>query len=160
MIRAAATLILLAAPAAAESCDTWQFDWLEGEGGSAPAAHICAETVTGRNATLILHCGGPSEFNLYYDDGGSGAPPGGDPDWVGQLTFASGEISLTEDTAYMAMDSTLHVPVRYRAALYELLRNGDELRLTPSDPQILAQSFTLKGSARALQALLPECAWD
>ena len=153
-------LLALAAatPLHAADCDAWKAEVWEVEGGKALTAHICTPATGGdREPMLYLQCGEEGAFALRFDDGGKGDPPGGNPDWSGNVVFSDEKTRLDVTMTYEAMDGVLYAPAAFSGPLFALLRDGGEITLTPDEQAFKARRFTLKGSSAALARLGPTC---
>jgi hypothetical protein len=150
--------LLLGGPAHAQSCGSWIAEVWETEGGEAMTAHVCAPSDTGREPMIFVQCDGPEAYAVFYDDGGEGAPPGGDPDYTGDVTFSAGDTTLTQPMTYQGLDGTLYAAAPEGEVLDLLLRGGGELAIAPADAGLRAHSFTLEGAVDALDQILSDCA--
>jgi hypothetical protein len=148
--------VLVGPVRAQSSCESWIAELWETEGGEAMTAHACAPSATGRDALLFVQCDGPETYAIFYDDGGEGAPPGGDPDYAGVFTFTTEDVELTLNMTYQGLDGTYYVSMPKRQ-LENLFSSGPDVVVDPADEEIHGRNFVLLGSGTALEQILADC---
>lgn len=138
-------------------CDAWTAEIWEVEGGTAMTAHICAKSGGERQPMLYLHCGQLGMLSLNYNDGGSGAPPGGNDEYKGVFGFAAGVIQIEAELSYQAMDGVLTADIPKDGPFAALLKSGKAITVTSPVKDFGSATFSLAGAPQALATLQSTC---
>ena len=145
------------APAMAQNneCSEWKFALEQEEVGKVWSASICAPEKSAKetgDTFLSLNCMG-SSINLRYMPVVEGDFENQKRDFV--FSNGAGQVSLR--LAYEAMDGAFAGDLATNGKLVALLRKGAELTVTDPGGKVPVKRFSLKGSGKALAALVAKC---
>jgi hypothetical protein len=152
MRRLLLALALIAVPGAALAAG-WTAEMQEDEGGSVMVAYVTAEPDGAITPTLRLICAGSEGVMLRYempsDDGG----PGSEADFL----FENEHDQVKMHMVYEDMDGAFAAYFPKTDPVIPLLENGKDVFISEASGNYPAQSFSLKGSTKAIQTVLKGC---
>jgi hypothetical protein len=135
-------------PARAATC-SWSAEMQDDEGGSVMTASVCGGPR--QDAHLILTCLG--QLRLSYDLGPSG--PELQPGISGSFEFSAGGKTATRELNLEAMYNYFVLPLTPTDPVLAML--GATGEVTVSSAEYGENSFTLKGSSKAIRKVLASC---
>ena len=145
------SLILLSAPALAAG--SWTAQMEEDEGGSVMVASVAGDTSGGVTPMLRVMCAGDEGVNLRYETAADTVQPGSEADF----TFENESSQVKKHMQYEEMDGAFAAYFSPADPLVALLKTGDEVFVSESSGNYPAQTFSLKGSSKAIASLLKTC---
>ncbi len=152
----AVALWLLATPTFAAT--SWVAQMEEDEGGPVMVASISADgDGGGRPAMLRVMCGGDGQLDIRYDLGASEGELSGQPGNSEDFVFENEQSKETRTMNYEDMDGAFAVYVAKNDALVTLLQNGSDVFISASVGNYATQSFSLRGSTKAIAKVLGSC---
>ncbi len=154
ILRGLLALVLASTPVFAQDRPRWSAELWATEGGEELVAAVTARVAAGDELvpTLAIMCG----FWLRYDPG----PIAGDVDWTGQsatFEFDFGDRSLERELNYEAMDGMFAASLRTDDPLIDALQAGTSVTVLMPNGGIDEQTFSLAGSAAAIDELGRSC---
>lgn len=152
MRRVALCLMLLLLPSAAFA-GGWTAQMEDDEGGPTMVASVSADADGAVTPELRLMCAGDEGVMLRYLTAADTVQPGSEADFL----FENENSQLTEHMVYEDMDGAFAAYFPPSDPIVEFLRTGQEVFISESSGNYPAQSFSLKGSTKAINALLQTC---
>jgi hypothetical protein len=144
--------LLLAGPAfAAEG--GWSAQMEEDEGGSVLVASVTAAAEGGVTPELRLMCAGDEGVMLRYLTAADTVAPASEADF----RFENESAQLTRHMQYEEMDGAFATYFPPSDPMIAFLRSGDEVFISEASGNYPAQTFSLKGSSKAIASLLKTC---
>lgn len=152
-------LLLAAGPAFAEDKPAWEAALWSMEEGEMLVASVTSAVPSGDELvpTLALMCGAPGEYYLRYDAGPS---PDDSMDWEGQsatFEFSSGQEHIERELQFEAMDGMWAMPLPVDDPLMGVIEAGDELLVLMPNGGVNENTFSLKGSSKAIAEVRKSC---
>jgi len=146
-----ALLLLPAAAFAAE--DKWTAQMEEDEGGPVMVASIDGPAVGDVVPSLRMMCAGDEGVNLRFSTSAESAEPGSEADFL----FENESTQVTKHMQLEDMDGAFAAYFPPSDPLLALLKTGDQVSVSETAGNYPAQTFPLKGSSKAIAALLKTC---
>jgi len=144
--------LLLAGPAfAAEG--SWSAQMEEDEGGSVLVASVSAAADGGVTPELRLMCAGDQGVMLRYLTVADTVAPGSEADF----RFENENSQLTRHMQYEDMDGAFAAYFPPSDPMIAFLKTGEEVFISETSGNYPAQTFSLKGSSKAIAKLLKTC---
>jgi hypothetical protein len=131
----------------------WTAETEADEGGPAMVASVSAAPDGGVTPTLRLMCAGDRGVMLRYLTAADTVQPGSEADFL----FENENSQLTEHMVYEDMDGAFAAYFPPSDPMIEFLRTGADVFISETTGNYRAQSFSLKGSTKAINALLRSC---
>lgn len=152
MRRALLCLALFMLPTAAFA-DGWTAQMEEDEGGSVMVAQVLATPQGDVTPALVMMCGDTGQVNLRYS-----MPIGdGEPAREADFLFENESTQAKLHMGFEEMDGAFAAYVAKSDPIVTLLQTGEEVFVSESSGNYPAQTFTLKGSSKAIATLLRAC---
>ena len=152
MRRAVLCLAVLLLPSAALA-EGWTAQMEEDEGGPAMVASITAPADGGVTPELRLMCAGSEGVMLRYLTAADTVSPGSEADF----RFENENSQITAHMQYEDMDGAFAAYFPPTDKMVEFLKTGEEVFISEASGNYPAQTFPLKGSSKAIDALLRTC---
>ena len=147
-------LVLLLPDGALGADPAWTAQLEEDEGGPVMVASVEATPGEGELIPrLRLMCGGSDRVVLRYETPTEGAGPDSEADFL----FENEISQVTKHLAYEDMDGAFAGDFPLIDPIFDLLRTGADVTVSASTGNFPAQAFSLKGSSKAIAALLKTC---
>ena len=150
MRRAVLCFALMLLPTAAFA-EGWTAGMQEDEGGEVMVAQVLAAPQGDITPSLVMMCGDPGQVDLRYS-----MPvdqPGSEADFLFENESTQGKLHMT----FEEMDGAFAAYIPEADPIVKLLQTGDEVFVSESSGNYPAQTFTLKGSGKAITTLLKDC---
>lgn len=151
MNRLLLALALIALPASALAAG-WTAEMQEDEGGPVMVAYVTADPVGELTPALRLMCGG-EDVALRYEMAGGGGSPGSEADFL----FENERDQATLHMVYEDMDGAFAAYFPKTDPVIALLKTGADVFISETTGNYPAQSFSLKGSTKAIETLFDAC---
>ncbi len=135
------------------ACATWTVGMVEDEGGEVLTAQACSSDRP--DAYLVISCFSGSLFVRY--DLGLGAEASPELDEVTDVTFSTGSDAVTIAMDYQAMDGMHAADAGLDDPLIQLLKAGDTVTISDVPGRYPVKTYSLEGSAVALDKLVAGC---
>jgi hypothetical protein len=146
-------LALMLLPTAADAADRWTAQMEEDEGGSVMVASISAAAAGSVTPMLRVMCAGDEGVMLRYETAADTVQPGSEADF----TFENESTQVKKHMQYEDMDGAFAAYFPPADPIVMLLKTGDEVFVSESSGNYPAQTFQLKGSSKAIDAVLKSC---
>lgn len=131
----------------------WIAQMQEDEGGSVMVASVSAAADGDVTPELELMCAGDEGVNLRYLSSADTVSPGSEADF----SFENENSKLTLHMLYEDMDGAFAAYFPPSDKMIEFLKTGDEVFISESSGNYPAQTFSLKGSTKAIETVLKGC---
>lgn len=131
----------------------WTAQMEEDEGGPAMVASVTAAPDGGVTPTLRLMCAGEDGVMLRYLTAADTVEPGSEADF----RFENESSRLDEHMVYEDLDGAFAAYFPPSDPMIAFLKTGAEVFISETTGNYPAQTFSLKGSSRAIDALLRTC---
>jgi hypothetical protein len=151
MKRLLLALAVIAMPSVAFA-EGWTAEMQEDEGGPVMVAYVSAEPVGEVTPTLRLMCAG-EDVNLRYEMASEDGTPGSEADFL----FENEHDQVTLHMVYEDMDGAFAAYFAKTDAVIALLETGKDVFISEASGNFPAQSFSLKGSTKAISTMLKNC---
>jgi hypothetical protein len=135
------------------AADGWTAEMQEDEGGPVMVASVTAAAVGDVTPELELMCAGDEGVNLRYLSSADTVAPGSEADF----SFENESAKLTKHMQYEEMDGAFAAYFPPKDPMVAFLQTGDEVVISEASGNYPAQTFTLKGSSKAIAKLLKAC---
>ena len=132
----------------------WVAQMEEDEGGAVMTASVEAPADGDVTPALRLTCAGDAGLGLRYQMAAADGAPGSE----GEFLFENESTQARLHMAYEDMDGAFAAYFPPADPVVELLETGAVVYVSESSGNYPAQSFSLKGSSRAIAKLLSTCA--
>ena len=132
---------------------SWVAQMEEDEGGPVLVASVTAAAVGDLTPELRLMCAGTEGVNLRYLTSTGTASSGSEADFQ----FENEAAKLTRRMRLEEMDGAFATYVQPSDPMIGLLQTGNEVTIAEASGNYPAQTFTLKGSSKAIAKLLKTC---
>jgi hypothetical protein len=152
MRRIVICLTLMLFPGAALAAEGWIAEMEEDEGGPVMVAYVEAAPTGDVTPMLRTMCFG-GDFTLRYETSTITLEPGTEADFV----FKNESTQITKHMALEEMDGAFAAYFPASDPMVALLKTGTDVTVTESKGIMPAQSFSLKGSSKAIATLLKNC---
>lgn len=146
-------LVLIMLPVPAFAAESWTAQMEDDEGGPAMVASIGAAPDHGVTPMLRVMCAGEDGVMLRYETTADTVEPGSE----GDFTFENESTQVKMHMQYEEMDGAFAAYFPPADPMIALLRTGDEVFVSDSSGNYPAQTFQLKGSSKAIDAVLKSC---
>ena len=153
MRRAMLCFAVLLLPSATFAADGWTAQMEEDEGGPAMVASIVGAADGSVTPELRLQCAGSEGVMLRYLTAADTVSPGSEADFL----FENENSQITKHMQYEDMDGAFAAYFPPKDPMVSLLQTGDEVFISEASGNYPAQTFTLKGSSKAIAKLLKTC---
>lgn len=150
MRRFALCIVLCLLPQAAFAAG-WTAQMEEDEGGPVMVASVTGEADGDLQPTLRMMCG--DGVNLRYEMASDAASPGSEADF----RFENEHDQITLHMIYEDMDGAFAAYFPVTDPMIGLLEDGKDVFISETAGNYPAQSFSLRGSTKAITALLKAC---
>ena len=152
MRRAVLCFALMLLPTAALA-EGWTAGMQEDEGGEVMVAQVLAPPQGDITPALVMMCGDTGQVNLRYS-----MPIGeGEPASEADFLFENESTQAKLHMRFEEMDGAFAAYVPEADPIVKLLQTGAEVLVSESSGNYPAQTFTLKGSSKAIATLLKAC---
>lgn len=146
-------------PSRAENSGGWTAELWTLEEGEALVASVSIGSGEGDEIvpTLALMCADKGAYNLRYD---AGPQPDDSMDWTGQsatFEFSAGGAHVERELDFEALDGMWATTVAITDPLVRLIEANSELVVLMPNGGVGANTFTLKGSSRAIAQMRASC---
>jgi hypothetical protein len=131
----------------------WTAQIEEDEGGPAMVASVSADPDDHTTPMLRLMCAGDQGVMLRYLTAADTVEPGSEADF----RFENEDTQLDEHMVYEDMDGAFAAYFPPSDPMIAFLKTGAEVFISEATGNYPAQSFSLKGSTKAINALLRTC---
>jgi len=148
-----AVMMSFATGAAVAAGSGWTAQMQEDEGGSVMVASVTAAAVGDVTPELELMCAGDEGVNLRYLSSAETVSPGSEADF----SFENESAKLAMHMQYEEMDGAFAAYFQPSDPMIAFLQTGDEVVISEASGNYPAQTFTLKGSSKAIAKLLKTC---
>lgn len=152
MRRAVLCFALMLLPSAAFA-EGWTAQMQEDEGGEVMVAQILAEPQGDITPALVLMCGDLGQVNLRYSMPIGDAQPASEADFLFENESTQAKLHM----GFEEMDGAFAAYVPQADPIVTLLQTGEDVFVSESSGNYPAQTFTLKGSSKAIATLLKAC---
>ena len=133
--------------------DGWSAQMQEDEGGQVLVATVSGQPQGNLTPSLSIECGGTEGVMLRYlmasDDGG----PGSESDFLFENESQQAKVHMI----YEDMDGAFVAYFPKTDPMIALLENGADVFVSESSGNYPAQTFSLKGSTKAITKVLKAC---
>ncbi|MEP7241474.1 MAG: hypothetical protein ABI697_11355 [Devosia sp.] len=133
--------------------DGWVAQLEDDEGGQVMTASVEGDPAAGVTPRLRLLCAGSEGIMLRYEMAAGTASPGSEAN----LLFENESQQITLPMAYEDMDGAFAAYFPKTDPILGLLENGPDVFISEASGNYPAQSFTLKGSTKAIAKVLKDC---
>jgi hypothetical protein len=131
----------------------WTAQMEEDEGGPVMVASVTGEADGDLQPMLRMMCAGSDGINLRYEMASDAGSPGSEADF----RFENEHDEATLHMVYEDMDGAFAGYFPPTDPMIALLQNGKDVFISETAGNYPAQSFSLKGSTKAITALLKTC---
>jgi len=152
MRRAVLCFALMLLPTAAFA-DGWTAGMQEDEGGEVMVAQVLAAPQGDITPSLVMMCGDTGQVDLRYSMPIGDGEPASEADFLFENESSQAKLHMR----FEEMDGAYAAYVPEADPIVKLLQTGDEVFVSESSGNYPAQTFTLKGSSKAITALLKAC---
>lgn len=147
-------LALMLLPGAAFAADgSWTAQMEDDEGGPVMVASVTAAAQGKITPMLRLMCAGAEGLMLRYEMASEEGQPGSEADFL----FENESTQVGKHMAYEDMDGAFAAYFPPADPIVALLETGEEVFISETTGNYPAQTFPLKGSTKAIGALLKTC---
>lgn len=153
MRRALICLCFVLVPCAAQAADGWAAAMQDDEGGQALVASVTGDPDGDVMPTLSIQCGGSQGVMLRYLLSADAGSTGGEADFL----FENGGQQARLHMIYEDMDGAFAAYFPKTDPMIALLETGDDVYISEASGNYAAQSFSLKGSTKAISKALKGC---
>ena len=147
-----AVTMSLAGPAMAAD-GGWTAQMQDDEGGPVMVASVSAAANGDITPELELMCAGNEGVNLRYLSSAETVSPSSEADF----SFENEASKITLHMQYEDMDGAFAAYFPPKDPMVSFLQTGDEVSISEASGNYPAQTFTLKGSSKAIAKLLKTC---
>jgi hypothetical protein len=147
-----AVMVLLCGGASAADSG-WIAQMQEDEGGPVMVASVSAAADGDVTPELELMCAGDQGVNLRYLSSADTVSPGSEADF----SFENENSKIAVHMLYEEMDGAFAAYFPPSDPMVAFLQTGDEVFISEASGNYPAQTFTLKGSSKAIAKLLKTC---
>jgi hypothetical protein len=153
MRRAALCLAVILAAGPAVAAEGWTAQMQQDEGGPVLVAAVSGDGDAKTLPSLQMMCDGKKGVMLRYDMASDDGQPGDEADFLFENESTKGDLHM----AYEAGDGAFAGYFRKTDPIVTLLHTGPEVTVSDVEGNYPAQTFTLAGSGKAIDAVLKGC---